>query len=215
MDRISDEELQNFTSLFNKIMEEGGVKRPDKLWSILQELKERREQSDWIKSADQLPQNGQFVLAYCYIDRPTYGLVEYTDFGEGLTCWSDPNTGNTFPVGMFTHWKPIDKPKDGEDHQKDVRDYALKTIAEQEKKTRTITTGWKYASPFSTAIFENPVCGKSIRVKVFSKKSTVEKDEAAKKTGEFEYKNSPKFIMLNTYCELVRYIRLEIELEGD
>lgn len=43
MNRISDEELENFTLLFNKIMDEGGVKRPDLLWSILQELKERRD----------------------------------------------------------------------------------------------------------------------------------------------------------------------------
>ena len=40
---ISDEQLENFTSLFHKIMDEGGVKRPDLLWPILQELKERRE----------------------------------------------------------------------------------------------------------------------------------------------------------------------------
>ncbi len=42
MARISDKELENFTSLFHEIMDEGGVKRPDKLLSILQELKERR-----------------------------------------------------------------------------------------------------------------------------------------------------------------------------
>ena len=40
---ISDEQLEDFTSLFHKIMDEGGVKRPDLLWLILQELKQRRE----------------------------------------------------------------------------------------------------------------------------------------------------------------------------
>ena len=98
----------------------------------LKELKERRKQSGWIKTAGQLPENGQFVLAYCCIDRPAYGLVEYTDFGEGLTCWTDPGTGNTFPIGMFTHWKPIERPYTGEDHKKDIRDYNLKMLTGQE-----------------------------------------------------------------------------------
>ncbi len=98
----------------------------------IKELIERREQSGWKKTAFQLPKNGQFVLAYCYIDRPTYGLVEYTDFGEGLTCWTDPGTGNTFPIGMFTHWQSIERPYSGEDHKKDVMDYNLKMLTGQE-----------------------------------------------------------------------------------
>jgi hypothetical protein len=69
MEKISDKELEDFTWLFHKIIEEGGVKRPDILAKIIEELKERREADTVLNQMTRIVKECQDDIYYIVLDK--------------------------------------------------------------------------------------------------------------------------------------------------